>query len=419
MDPLEMSQMFDVLYNNVTSNQAPNLNEYEKSVFLTKGQDQLVREYFNIRTDGAGGGYDGDQKRQYDFSSLVKVATLESIEVSNMEKLDKRSKVFLFPSDYFLAVNELISDDKYQYNVIPLNYGEYSRLMMKPYAYPVKKGAWRLFTHNDPKSANRCVKTISDNEYSILSYWSEYPITLKLNFVKNMTGPAVTGFESTFQEIEDEGTEYTIKYLYSKDTTLQCVINTLDAEDTVTGNVQNIALQFYFLNLPTGRSVSDSEVFACIQDGFKQLREYLTTTEGKEDKTILATLGLYLEDFKNIQIPRHTNAFMQNMSTEVTFQFSLTSIVGVRAEVIGKFTGDVNYQLRYIKEPAPIILENLDSDDYTDVTIKGQKNKSACELPEEMHEEILERAVTLAKIAWQGSTATQVAAAQQNNRNND
>jgi len=32
----EFSNQFDVLFNNITSNAAPGLNEYEKSVFLTK-----------------------------------------------------------------------------------------------------------------------------------------------------------------------------------------------------------------------------------------------------------------------------------------------------------------------------------------------------------------------------------------------
>lgn len=32
----EFSDEFDVLYNNIMSNQAPGLDEYEKSVFLTK-----------------------------------------------------------------------------------------------------------------------------------------------------------------------------------------------------------------------------------------------------------------------------------------------------------------------------------------------------------------------------------------------
>ena len=152
MDHNEFSAQFDVLYNNVTSNQAPGLNEYEKSVFLTKAQNQLITEYFNNRTDGVGGGFDGSQKRQYDFSSLIKVSTLLNINefsanVSQLDKLDKRSEVFYLPDDFFLAVNEMISDGVYQYSVIPLSYDEYQRLMMKPYSFPVKRAAWRLMTN--------------------------------------------------------------------------------------------------------------------------------------------------------------------------------------------------------------------------------------------------------------------------------
>ena len=45
----EFSNEFDVLYNSITSNQAPGLDEYEKSVFLTKAQDEIVKSYFNPR----------------------------------------------------------------------------------------------------------------------------------------------------------------------------------------------------------------------------------------------------------------------------------------------------------------------------------------------------------------------------------
>ena len=48
----EMDNMFDVLYNNITSNQAPGLNAYEKSVFLTKGQDETMKNYFNPKSKG-------------------------------------------------------------------------------------------------------------------------------------------------------------------------------------------------------------------------------------------------------------------------------------------------------------------------------------------------------------------------------
>ena len=37
-----MSNEFDVLYNNIMSNAAPGLNEYEKSIFLTQAQEEFV-----------------------------------------------------------------------------------------------------------------------------------------------------------------------------------------------------------------------------------------------------------------------------------------------------------------------------------------------------------------------------------------
>lgn len=73
----EMDNMFDVLYNNITSNQAPGLNAYEKSVFLTKGQDETLKNYFNPKSKGNNTqeGFDGNIKRQVDFSMLTTVAT--------------------------------------------------------------------------------------------------------------------------------------------------------------------------------------------------------------------------------------------------------------------------------------------------------------------------------------------------------
>lgn len=43
----EMSIEFDLLYNNIMSNLAPGLDDYEKSRFLTMAQETIVREYYN------------------------------------------------------------------------------------------------------------------------------------------------------------------------------------------------------------------------------------------------------------------------------------------------------------------------------------------------------------------------------------
>ena len=255
----EFSNEFDVLYNSITSNQAPGLDEYEKSVFLTKAQSEILREYFNSRVDGTNGGFDGSQKRQYDFSFLIKTTILDANlanegEEGYIPKIDNRGYLFNFPEDYFLSINEVIRDDESSnkfYSVVSISYSDYQRLMTKPYAYPPKRVAWRLFI----------------------------------------------------------------------------------------GTIQK-------------------------------------TLEGTSDKVTVPV-----------------------------------------AEIIGKFVGNSNnwnYTLRYVKKPNPIILINLTDDD---LSIEGKKTKTPCEFPSQLHQEILERAVTLAKIAYQaGSTATIAAQSNKNNQ---
>lgn len=278
----EFSTEFDTLYNNITSNQAPGLDEYEKSVFLTKAQNQLVTEFFNNRTDGVGGGYDGSQKRQYDFSSLVVTERLHMVlsTYTGAPPLDSRSMSFMYPEDYFLTVNETVKINKTDYagngiySVFPLTYGEYQRLMLKPYQWPVKRAIWRIFTG-----------TVSGNE--------------------------------------------------------------------------------------------------------------TTAAPGQESLT--------------------------------------ASDIGIRAELVGKYLdgllpSEISYVLRYVKTLLPIILEPLGA-----LTISGYDGANAsgtpvttgatqgieCKLPEECHQEILERAVTLAKLAWQGQTATTNAIQSATQRNKD
>ena len=255
----EFSNEFDVLYNSITSNQAPGLDEYEKSVFLTKAQSEILREYFNSRVDGTNGGFDGSQKRQYDFSFLIKTTILDANlanegEEGYIPKVDNRGYLFNFPEDYFLSINEVIRDDESSnkfYSVVSISYSDYQRLMTKPYAYPPKRVAWRLFI----------------------------------------------------------------------------------------GTIQK-------------------------------------TLEGTSDKVTVPV-----------------------------------------AEIIGKFVGNSDnwdYTLRYVKKPNPIILINLTDDD---LSIEGKKTETPCEFPSQLHQEILERAVTLAKIAYQaGSTATIAAQSNKNNQ---
>lgn len=146
----EMSQEFDILYNQVNSNQASSVDEYEKSVFLTKAQDELIKAYFDPRGNKFIEGFDDGQKRQYDFSLLVVNKKLDEIDPDEVEQYDPRSYMYVMPSDLLLTLNESVFEQnggvKYIYQVIPITYDQYHVLMQKPYQYPTKRSVWRLIT---------------------------------------------------------------------------------------------------------------------------------------------------------------------------------------------------------------------------------------------------------------------------------
>ena len=64
------------------------------------------------------------------------------------------------------------------------------------------------------------------------------------------------------------------------------------------------------------------------------------------------------------------------------------------------------YTIRYVARPNPIILIDLAS---SNLTINGQSNRMTSRLDPIIHEEILQRAVELAKAAYTGDLNSQVA----------
>lgn len=170
MDHIEFSNEFDVLYNNIMSNAAPGLNEYEKSVFLTKGQEEIVKNYFNPKGNKYGEGMDDSPKRQIDFSELIKVAQGTPSTTSSLT-FDKRAKVFDLPSDLFIVINEAVSTNTGTKQVIPISYAEYTRLMSKPYKEPLKYQAWRIISTSSEKISTGLI--VNSNE-TIAEYLLRY-----------------------------------------------------------------------------------------------------------------------------------------------------------------------------------------------------------------------------------------------------
>ena len=206
----EFSELFDVQYNNITSNQAPGLNEYEKSVFLTKAQDEIIKNYFTANSKGNNiqQGFDDSAKRQADFSILMKTQKCTSTSLAGdndtitysyeveeggevvtkeesfvITRIDDRSKVYAFPEDVFIVINETLKSTttvKKYFQIIPLKYDEYTRLMSKPFKRPLKYQAWRLINSGSISDGKyiKCVEVITTPE------WDNANMTYTLRYIR-------------------------------------------------------------------------------------------------------------------------------------------------------------------------------------------------------------------------------------------
>ena len=193
----EFSDQFDVQYNNVTSNQAPGLDEYEKCVFLTKAQDELIKNYFLPQSNPKQAGFDGNQKRQMDFSMLITKATPNINEgSSNFYPGSAGVGTTTIPNDVWLIINEGVdvtrNNNNVHLTVIPISFDEFDMLMSKPYKRPLKYQAWRLITNTDKSTdivAGPSDTFVAGNPYTIRYVRKPKPI-----IVGDLDGLTINGY---------------------------------------------------------------------------------------------------------------------------------------------------------------------------------------------------------------------------------
>lgn len=94
----EFSNEFDILYNNINSNIAPGLNEYEKSVLLTEAQENLIKSLYNGHNVYQDSFEESEEIRSY-LSGLVKTAELFPDATYTGLKLIDSSVVVKKPTD--------------------------------------------------------------------------------------------------------------------------------------------------------------------------------------------------------------------------------------------------------------------------------------------------------------------------------
>jgi hypothetical protein len=193
MDYIELSNLFSVLYNNITSNQAPGLTEYEKSVFLTKAQDEVLKNYFNPKGNKYQEGFDGNQKRQIDFSAITNVSSVTSFGNALFDER-ANSKSATLPDGVWMIVNEKVqvarNGSQVSLTVIPVTFDEYDRLMSKVYKRPLLYQAWRLI-HNQSSNQVDLVVGPTDviNKYTLRYIRKPKPI-----IVGDLDGLSIDGY---------------------------------------------------------------------------------------------------------------------------------------------------------------------------------------------------------------------------------
>lgn len=195
MTTQEFSAAFDTLLNSYNSKASFGetsskteivLDEYEKSVFLTQAQDIIIKSYFNKNTNPQGEGIDDSTRRQVDFSSLITVKSCAVDSSSSIVKFDTRGTIFKAPDDLLVILNEKCTIGSKNYVVVPINYGEYDRLMTKAYSQPLKKQCWRLFHTSGTTLYSEVIPNEKDSnitEYKVRYVKRPAPIILvDLNF---------------------------------------------------------------------------------------------------------------------------------------------------------------------------------------------------------------------------------------------
>ncbi len=153
MTNLEFRNEFDISYNAIASMSSPGIDDYELSLYLTKAQLEIIKNYYDPLSNRKQKGFEATEKRRRDLNQLVKDYKTNST-ISNSSNINSQSKFYIVPNDLFLIVNEkakINSQDCYNnktLNIKPVSYDEYNVQISNPFEKPDSKTAFRLDISN-------------------------------------------------------------------------------------------------------------------------------------------------------------------------------------------------------------------------------------------------------------------------------
>lgn len=161
----DFSIEFDLLFNNIASNKAPGLNEYEKSLFLTQAQEILVRGLYSSGEQS----FESTEEMTSYLASITKRLTFDSFargSVYGWVTFD----VVIPDSVWYITLESGIAGGK-PVEVIPVRQDMFLRTVRNPFRGPTQKRTIRL-TSSDKTS--RVSSLIPSKGASMESYDIRY-----------------------------------------------------------------------------------------------------------------------------------------------------------------------------------------------------------------------------------------------------
>lgn len=162
----EFNLEFDILYDNLATRGAPGIDEYEKSVYLTKAQLELVKQYNDLQNK-YGKSFEGSEKRRVDLKELIKDYKT-STAVTNSHSITSNfvSRFYVIPNDVFLIKLErgYIKSEKCgnrQIEITPVTLDELSEKLKNPFRKPNFNKGFRLDI-NSVDLSNNSVEIITE-----------------------------------------------------------------------------------------------------------------------------------------------------------------------------------------------------------------------------------------------------------------
>ena len=175
---IEWSQEFDLMYNNIMSDKAPGLEEYEKSVFLTRAEEAVA---IAVYKGSLGDSFEATEEITDYLATLVEQVTLTSPSNKAIHIVPS-SVVYSLPEDFLFRTYEScgITVDgcgTMTANVIPVTQDEFWRTSRNPFKKQNSSRVLRLAFGksgevDDNLSETHYTELVSD--YPVASYTLRY-----------------------------------------------------------------------------------------------------------------------------------------------------------------------------------------------------------------------------------------------------